>query len=138
MPNTNGDERRRRFEAEAKALPKVSPFVVDAITDMLLTDHGPSRPPEKTAALLALVAELYERGMAFPHREVAAIAINGSKWTIDSILSSRIDEGYITLDVRTESGNVAARRSTVKRRYLVPSKKLLNVVKEAKKIRTRK
>lgn len=114
-------------------LPTVSPIVIDAVMDMLLSEQGMNRPPEKAAALLALIVELHKRKQPFPRREEVAEAINASVSTVDAALSSRIDEGYIIPVVETKRGNVQRRNSTVRERYYIPSDGLIAVVNKAKK-----
>jgi hypothetical protein len=116
-------------------LPTISPIVVDAVMDMLLSEQGMNRPPEKAAALLALIVELHKRKQPFPRREEVAEAINASVSTVDAALSSRIDEGYITPIVETKRGNVQRRNSTVRERFYVPSDSLIAVVEKAKRRR---
>jgi hypothetical protein len=114
-------------------LPAVSSFAVDAVMDMLLSEQGMNRPPEKAAALLALIVELYKRKQPFPRREEVAAAIGASVSTVDAALSSRIDEGYITPVVETKRGNVQRRNSAVRERYYIPSDGLIAVVEKAKR-----
>lgn len=121
----------RDYDAEARRLPRLSPIVVDAVTDMLMTDHTMFKPPEKAAALLALITELHQRGQPFPEREVVARALNCSRYTVDSALSTRTAEGYISLSVKTEPGDVNNRASVIKRRYYRPSKRLQEIVASA-------
>ena len=116
-------------------LPTISPVVIDAVTDMLLSDQGMNRPPEKAAALLALIVELHKRKQPFPRREEVAEAINASISTVDAALSSRIDEGYITPVVETKRGSVQRRNSIVRERYYIPSAALIDVVGKAKRRR---
>lgn len=112
-------------------LPKLSPIVVDAITDMLVSEQGMLRPPEKAAALMALIVELYKEGKPFPERKQVAEHIGASMSTVDAALSTRLDEGYITQRVETKRGKVARRNSVVRQRYYVPSSHLVDVVKDA-------
>lgn len=120
-------------------IPKLKPIVLDAVTDMLMTDQGMTRPPTKAAALLALIVELHNRNMAVPTRDVLKeyVANNTdgtcSVYTIDAAISTRIDEGYMKKVVETTTGNVAARHSTVSHLYLIPSKRLIDVVERAKR-----
>jgi DNA-binding transcriptional MocR family regulator len=115
------------------SLPEVSPIVVDAICEMLISDQGMLRPPEKAAKLLALIVELYKRGQPFPRREEVAQAIGASVSTIDAALSTRLDEGYITLTIETPHGNVQRRNSAIRERHYVPSQGLLAVADKATK-----
>lgn len=112
-------------------VPSVDPIVIDAIVDMLLSNEGMNRPPEKAAALLAVIVELHKQHRPFPKREVVAKAINASLATVDAALSSRLDEGYITLAVETVRGNVQRRNSVVRERYYIPSAELLSVAARA-------
>lgn len=116
-------------------LPPVSPIVIDAITEMLMTEQGMKRPPEKAAALLALTVELYRQNRPFPARRVVADALGCSIFTVDAALSTRIDEGYLTQVVETTTGNVSARHSTVRHRYYVPSQDLVAVADRARRRR---
>lgn len=128
-------ERQRRIRAEARTLPKLNPAVVDAMQEMLMTDTGATKPPEQAARLLALLYELDQLKQPIPGREVMAQVIGGSKskWTVDAILSAKMDEGYLTLAVETVTGNVQARSSTIKQKFLVPSKRLINIAQRAAK-----
>lgn len=112
-------------------IPAVAPIVIDAVTDMLMSEQGMNRPPEKAAALLALIVELHRRKRPFPRREEVAKALNASISTIDAALSSRLDEGYITIAVETKHGSVQRRNSVVRERYYLPSEHLVEVVKRA-------
>jgi hypothetical protein len=114
-------------------IPEVSPFVVDAIIEMLKSDNGNLRPADKAAALLAVIVELHKQHKPFPPRKDVAAAIGASIPTIDAALNSRLAEGYITLAVDTEPGNVQRRSSVLRRRFIIPSKKLLDVVANAKR-----
>lgn len=114
-------------------LPKISPIVIDAVTDMLLSEQGMNRPPEKAAALLALIVELHKRRQPFPTREEVAEAINASVSTVDAALSTRIDEGYITPVVSTKRGNVQRRNSIIREKSYVPSDALIAVVDRAQR-----
>jgi hypothetical protein len=113
-------------------LPKIDPFVVDAITDMLVSEQGMLRPPEKAAALLALIVQLHNMKEPFPARAEVAKHINASVPTVDAALSTRLDEGYITQAIETARGNVQRRNSARRLRYYIPSKHLLSVAGAAK------
>jgi hypothetical protein len=118
----------------------VSPVVVDAITDMLMTQQNIRRPPEKAAALLALLVELNRKGQPFPKRHEVAEALDCSVYTIDAVLSTRINEGYLQQVVETTTGNVSARNSIVRQRFYVPSQELVAVADRAlrkQKVRTK-
>ncbi len=115
----------------ATSLPQISPIVVQAITDMLIAQRGMKRPPEKAAKLLALIVELHRRRRPFPPRDEVAAAIGASIATVDAALSTRLDEGYITLDVETPHGNVRRRNSVIRARYYIPSRQLLETVEAA-------
>ena len=114
-------------------LPEVSPFVVDAIIEMLKADNGNLRPADKAAHMLALIVELHKQHKPFPPRKDVAAAIKGSIAAVDAALNSRLAEGYITLAVDTEPGNVQRRNSVIRRRFIIPSKDLLDVVANAKR-----
>lgn len=118
-------------------VPAISPAVVDAITNMLLSAHGMQRPPEKAAALLAIICEFHKRNLPFPKREIVARAIGASVATVDAALSTRIQEGYITPRIETRDGNVQRRNSTIRERYYVPSEELLSLVEKAKRNESR-
>jgi hypothetical protein len=122
-----------KWRAEARKLPRVASVATQAVMDMLMTDQGMTRPPEKAAALLALITELDNAGLAFPERAVIAAALDCSVYTVDAALSTRTEEGYISLQYKTVPGNVARRHSVIKERYYVPSKRLRAVVESAKK-----
>lgn len=119
----------------ATNIPKISPIVIDAITEMLMDDQGMLRPPEKAAALLALIVELHKKKLPFPRREAVSEAIGASVSTVDAALSTRLDEGYITIAMETSRGNVQRRNSIVRERYYIPSKKLLEVANKASRKR---
>jgi hypothetical protein len=118
-------------------LPRLSPIVVDAIAEMLMVDKHMCRRPEKTAALLALVVELDKTKRPFPPRAAVAEAIDSSIFTVDSAISQRIDEGYLQEVHETTTGNVNRRTSTVRCRYLVPSPRLVSVVRRAERVGNR-
>lgn len=110
----------------------VKPIVVDAIADMLKVQQEMRRPPEKAAALLALIVELNRSGQPFPKRHEVAKALDCSVYTIDAALSTRIDEGYLQQIVETTSGEVSARHSIVRKRFYIPSPELVAVADGAK------
>jgi hypothetical protein len=120
-------------------LPKIRSTVIDAVTDMLMVDQGMTRPPEKSAALLALLVEVHKLGEPAPTRQTMAAAVARSTdgscsiFTIDAALSTRLSEGYLTQAVETPHGHVAKRNSVVRERYYVPSKRLIDVVDRAKR-----
>ena len=126
-------ERDAAIDLEAAKLPKVSPIVQDAILDMLKEQQSVYRPPEVTAALLALIVELHKVGKPFPGREVVARALGCSIYTIDSAISTRSATGYISLNIQTREGAVQRRLSVVKDRYYVPSQELIDVANVAHK-----
>jgi hypothetical protein len=114
-------------------LPKVRPIQVDAITEMLISEQGMLRPPEKSSALLALIYELHKKGLPFPRREEVAKHLDASISTVDAALSTRLDEGYITQRVATRRGNVQRRNSAVRERYYEPSPHLISVIEQAER-----
>lgn len=116
---------------EADEIPNVAPVAVDAITDMLIEDQGMMRPPTKAAALLAIICALHKQGKPFPRRECVADAIDAAVSTVDAALSSRLDEGYLTMRTKVKRGNVQRRNSVVRERYYEPSAKLLRTYEEA-------
>jgi hypothetical protein len=121
---------RQRAVRGAADIPDVNPAAVDAITRMLMEDHPKTnKPPIKAAHLLAIICKLYEEHRPFPEREAAGAAIGSPKATVESVLSHRAAEGYITMKVETREGNVDPNRrpSIVRERYYVPSKELLEV-----------
>jgi hypothetical protein len=126
-------------EDEVAKLPAIEPAVVDAITDMIIRDTGCLRPPEKAAALMALIVELHKLNRPFPRREVAAAAIHASVSTVDAALSTHLDpgdgSGYLQLVVETSIGNVQRRNSVVRERFYIPSDDLLRVADRAKRKR---
>jgi hypothetical protein len=113
-------------------LPKVSPAVVDAIVDMLVSEQNILRPPEKAAALLGLIVELHKTHEPFPQREEVARHIDASVATVDAALSTRLNEGYITQAIETTQGNVQRRNSARRLRFYIPSPALIKVVSDAK------
>lgn len=119
-------------------LPEISPAVVDALVEMLMTDQGMTKPPRKAAAVLALVVELYKRGMEFPPRDIVAAALDTSKYTVDSALSTRIAEGYLAERVEYEEGSVSNRQGVVRLRYIDPSERVRKVVEQAETPKRRK
>lgn len=125
---------------EAATLPPVNPIVVDALIEMIMTDQQDvRRPPEKSAALLALSVELYKTNRPFPTRMAAALHLECSIFTVDAAISTRINEGYLTQVVETEEGNVSARGSIVRKRYYIPSKDVIDVAERAvRKLRNKK
>ncbi len=125
-------ERRAWIEAEAKKLPRVPEYIYTEILDMLATEDGSLKPPQKTAELLGLIAILAEKGWAFPHREVVAHAINSSVHTIDRSLSTQQARGRIKQEVVTFPGNIAATDSVMHGRVFIPSKQLQRLVADAR------
>lgn len=94
--------------------------VVDGLVDWLIANEKMSRPPTKAAKILAFIVQLHKKKQPFPTRDEASRHLGISVATIDAALSTRIAEGYLTLDVRTLDGSVARRASTVKERYYIP------------------
>lgn len=132
---TTETEHMRDVRADARTLPRLNPAVVDALQDMLMSDSGSTKPPEQAARLLALLYELDKEKLPAPTREVMAQALGGSKskWTVDAIVSSKLNEGYLTLAIEIMEGNVKARSSTRKERYLIPSRRVLSVARSVDK-----
>jgi hypothetical protein len=130
------EARQRRIRAESRTLPRVNPFVVDAMMEMLMADSGATKPPEQAATLLALLVELDKLGEPIPTREVMAQVLGGSKskYTVDAIVSSKIEDGYLQLVVETTHGNVSNRSSSRKQKYLVPSKRVKSVAQRAESL----
>lgn len=73
------------------------------------------------------------RGKPFPARETVAKKLDCSVFTVDAAISTRIDEGYLSMAIETTTGNVAQRHSTVRRRYYLPSKRLADVADRARR-----
>lgn len=120
--------------ADAAALPTPNPLAVDALCAMIMEQHeNIRRPPEKSAALLALAVELHKNHTPFPSRMAVAIKLDCSVFTVDAALSTRMDEGYLQQVVETETGNVAHRSSTVRKRFYVPSKEVIDIATRAVK-----
>ena len=113
-------------------LPSVSRAAVRAILDLLVSQQGMKRPPEKAAELLALIVELHAQRLPFPPRVEAAAALGASVSTVDAALSTRLDEGYIMMEVETPHGHVKRRSSVIRKRYYIPSKELQETVAKAK------
>jgi hypothetical protein len=119
---------------DAAALPTPNPLAVQAICEMIMEQQeNVRRPPERSAALLALCVELHKKNLPFPSRMAAALKLDCSVFTIDSALSTRMDEGYLQQIVETTTGNVANRHSTVRQRFYKPSDELIDVVDRATK-----
>ena len=114
-------------------LPKVDKIVVDAFIEMLMSEQEMLRPPEKAAAMMALICELHERQEPFPKRAEVAKHIDCSIATVDAALSTRLDEGYISQVVETAAGNVQRRHSVTRQTFYKPSTHLLNVYHKAKR-----
>lgn len=117
--------------------PKLSPIVVDALTEMLQEENeNVKRPPELAAKLLALAAEWHtdHKGpQPMPTRQEVAEYLGCSKDHIDGTISQRVAQGYLS-DIReTTQGNVQQRDSIIRLRFLKPSRKVLEVVERAKR-----
>jgi hypothetical protein len=112
-------------------LPRISRAAVDAIMGVLKSQQGMRRPPEKAAKLLALIVALHKQGRPFPPRDEVAAAIGAAVSTVDAALSTRLNEGYIKLDVETPRGNVRRRNSVIRERYYIPSNQLQDTVDKA-------
>lgn len=122
--------------SDASALPTPNPLVVEAICDMLMTQQpNVKRPPEKAAALLALIVELYKTNTPFPSRMAVALKLDCSVFTVDAALSTRLEEGYLTQIVETTTGKVRNRHSIVRHRFYKPSAELVDIATRAGKKR---
>lgn len=104
----------------------MDPYVVDGLVDWLIENEKMSRPPVKAAKILAFIVQLHKKKQPFPTRAEASEHLGISVATIDAALSTRIAEGYLTLDIRTLEGSVARRASTVKERYYIPHVSLVD------------
>lgn len=114
-------------------LPRPSDHVVRAIEEYLSDTHGNQRPAEKTAAVLAILAAIQEEGKPAPTRQALADAADCSKFTVDAGLSTRIAQGHVTIEIKTELGHVARRDSVVKHRYYRLADPLMSVYRRAKR-----
>jgi hypothetical protein len=123
-------KRQERAGRQALAIPDPDPAAIDAITRMLMEEQPEvNKPPVKAAHLLAIICALHEERRPFPEREAAAKKIGSALSTIESILSHRLAEGYITMRVETREGNVnpLKRESVIRQKYYEPTAKLLGV-----------
>jgi hypothetical protein len=93
-----------------------------------LEQFDPRRPPVVAAPLLALIVELYRKGLPFPTRQEAAELVGGTKNGIDSALSTAMSRGLISCQLRQAPGHVARRESVIHHRYYIPNADLLAVV----------
>lgn len=123
------------FSGDEYVIPAISPVVIDALTEMLMTDQGMTRPPEKSAALLALIVELHKMKQPFPPRQMVAQHLDCSIFTVDAAISGRSDEGYIIAqETQIESSSKIANRHGIRRRrFYVPSNETISVVERAKR-----
>lgn len=127
-PTSSPPDDKTTERAEDVDLPRVSPYVVNVIADMLLehTDQ-PRRRPTKTAALLALLCELHKQGRPLPPRDEVAKKTGITVPTIDAALSSKMGEGMLRMRIETPAGRVERRPSVVRQRYYIPNDKLMRV-----------
>jgi hypothetical protein len=116
------------------------PAIVEAITQMLLDNNDKLfRPPRQAAKLLAYIVGLYHKSEPFPSRAEVAEKLEISIPTIDSAISSRIAEGYLSIEIDTIEGNINRRPSSIRRRYYIPSNEVLETVEEARpQVKSRK
>lgn len=119
------------IETQDDDIPDVDPITVEAITEMLIEEQGILRPPVKAAHLLAIICKLHEQNRPFPKRGDVAQKIDAGVSTVDAALSTRLDEGYISVRVQTREGNVERRKSVVRDRFYDPSPKLMGVFKHS-------
>jgi hypothetical protein len=103
--------------------------------DMLMTEQGMLRPPEKAAAILALIVELHKQNRPFPERQDVADAIGCSIHTVDAVLSTRLDEEYLKMAVETTTGNVQQRHGVIRKRYYIPCRAMIEVAERAQRRR---
>jgi hypothetical protein len=130
----DADQLLREAKAEARKLPPIDEFVVDALCHMLQTDRNMPKPPVQAARLLALCVELHKLRLPFPHRRVAAQALGGGKsvWTLDAAISTRVDQGYLTEVHETTTGNVANRDSVIRQRFFIPHSRVIEIAEQAR------
>ena len=114
---------------KAKMWSQPRPEIVDAFVDYLIEQERMCRPPVQAAKLLAFIVDLHKQKppRPFPPRADVAAHLEMGIPTIDAALSSRAAQGYVKQEVGYEEGNVANRRSSIKLRYYVPSRDLVEL-----------
>lgn len=126
--------------SDAEVIPPPSPplelyeqsWIVEAIVRLLVVNEKICRPPRQAAKLLAYIADLYSLGKPFPSRAEVSALLNMSIPTIDAALSSRLQEGYIDVDMKIVEGNIERRPSSIRQRYYRPSSQLLEAIDTAR------
>jgi hypothetical protein len=106
--------------------------LVDAMEAFLQTHYPSRRRPVVAAATLAMVVELHHRGEPFPARHIAAEALQCSVFGIDAALSVAMARDLVTIETKILKGNVGARDSVIRERYLIPSPELQEIGSNAR------
>lgn len=111
---------------------QVDDSLADRIEEYLLQTYAMRRRPTAAARLLALIVDLYTKGLPFPQRTAVARDIGCSKDGVDAALSSYLARDEIALEMRMVPGNVAKRESVIRERYFIPSQTLLTIAGRTK------
>jgi hypothetical protein len=113
-------------------MPQPDDAIIDALTKLLVKEQRMKRPPRQAARLLAYIYKLHKHGrQPFPPRKEVAATLGMSIPTIDTALSARLAEGYITCEIQTIEGNAKNRTSSIKQRYYRPSRDIIDTARAA-------
>lgn len=118
-------------------IPKPPQYLVDIFENWLRTARGSIRGLPVAAPLLVVVCMLHEKGHWLPTRRRLAEALDTGTPSIDAALSTALGRDEITEIWEVEAGEVTARASIRRHRYLVPGSELLSLYKTARSRRSR-
>lgn len=127
LASLTGEEEKVEKVEEVKNLYNQT-YIVEAIVRLLVENEKICRPPRQAAKLLAYIVELHRLGKPFPSRAEVSALLNMSIPTIDAALSSRLQEGYIDVDMKIAEGNIERRSSSIRQRYYTPSTQLTETI----------
>lgn len=107
---------------------------VEKLANVLRDRSGSQRTPDQTARVLVLLVKMWQSRppIPFPSRDQVKDHLGVSLSCVDVVLSYRQGTGDISIAYETTRGNVARRpHSTVRRRFVVPSREIQGIVNSA-------
>lgn len=125
--------RQSTMEARAERLPRLDPYVTDAVLDYWTTRYRSNRPPSIAAKVLTLIIELEREGRPFPNRHAVAAALDCSVFGVDAVVAAALARGEIEMEVRVEPGEIQSRDGVVKHRVFHPGEGLIHAARAGKR-----
>ena len=122
-----------RVKVEWPAVPHVAQYRVETVGEWLADHRNVRRPLTVATPLLAVVCALYEKNHPLPTRRALSEAFDCNIFSIDAALSTALGEGEVTEEYRYFDGDVLARRSIRRRRYVLPSEQLYHAYSTAER-----